>query len=36
MPKEYEYHEGKHAQEDFEAGMKTLFPPKKPACASSR
>jgi hypothetical protein len=25
MPKEYEYHEGKKAQEDFEEGMKTLF-----------
>jgi hypothetical protein len=25
MPKEYEYHEGKQAQEDFEQGMKALF-----------
>jgi hypothetical protein len=25
MPKEYEYHEGKQAQEDFEEGMKALF-----------
>ena len=25
MPKEYEYHEGKKAQEDFEEGMKALF-----------
>ena len=24
MPKEYEYHEGKQAQEDFEEGMKAL------------
>ena len=25
MPKQYEYHEGKQAQGDFEEGMKTLF-----------
>jgi hypothetical protein len=25
MPKEYEYREGKQAQEDFEKGMKSLF-----------
>jgi hypothetical protein len=25
MPKEYEYHEGKQAQENFEQGMKALF-----------
>jgi hypothetical protein len=25
MPKEYEYHEGQQAQEDFEEGMKALF-----------
>jgi hypothetical protein len=25
MPKEYEYHEGKQAQEDFEQGMRALF-----------
>jgi hypothetical protein len=25
MPKEYEYHEGKQAQEGFEEGMKALF-----------
>jgi hypothetical protein len=25
MPKEYEYHEGKKAQEDFENGMKAVF-----------
>ena len=25
MPKEYEYHEGKQAQEDFEEGMNALF-----------
>jgi hypothetical protein len=25
MPKEYEYHEGKQVQENFEHGMKALF-----------
>jgi hypothetical protein len=25
MPREYEYHEGKKAQENFEEGMKSLF-----------
>jgi hypothetical protein len=31
MPKEYEYHEGKQAQEDFEQGMKALFQVPKDA-----
>jgi hypothetical protein len=31
MPKEYEYHEGKQAQEDFEQGMKDLFQVPKDA-----
>lgn len=31
MPKEYEYHEGKQAQEDFEEGMKALFQVPKDA-----
>ena len=31
MPKEYEYHEGKKAQEDFEQGMKALFQVPKDA-----
>lgn len=31
MPKEYEYHEGKKAQEDFERGMKALFQVPKDA-----
>lgn len=31
MPKEYEYHERKKAQEDFEQGMKTLFQVPKDA-----
>jgi len=31
MPKEYEYHEGKKAQEDFEEGMKALFQVPKDA-----
>jgi hypothetical protein len=31
MPKEYEYHEGKQAQKDFEEGMKAIFQvPKEP------
>jgi hypothetical protein len=25
MPKEYEYHEGKQVQQNFEEGMKVLF-----------
>ena len=31
MPKEYEYHEGKQAQENFEEGMKALFQVPKEA-----
>lgn len=31
MPKEYEYHEGKQAQEEFEKGMKALFQVPKDA-----
>jgi hypothetical protein len=31
MPKEYEYHEGQQAQEDFEEGMKALFQVPKDA-----
>lgn len=31
MPKEYEFHEGKQAQEDFEEGMKALFQVPKEA-----
>jgi hypothetical protein len=31
MPKEYECHEGKKAQEDFEQGMKALFQVPKDA-----
>ena len=31
MPKEYEYHEGKQAQEDFEKGMKAIFQVPKDA-----
>ena len=31
MPKQYEYHEGKQAQEDFEEGMKALFQVPKDA-----
>ena len=31
MPKQYEYHEGKQAQEDFEQGMKALFQVPKDA-----
>jgi hypothetical protein len=31
MTKEYEYHEGKQAQEDFEHGMKALFQVPKDA-----
>lgn len=31
MPKEYEYHEGKKAQEEFEEGMKALFQVPKDA-----
>ena len=31
MPKKYEYHEGKKAQEDFEQGMKALFQVPKDA-----
>lgn len=36
-PKEYEYHEGKRAQENFEEGMKTLFQvPKNPVPAKKK
>jgi hypothetical protein len=31
MPKEYEYHEGTKAQENFEQGMKDLFRVQKDA-----
>jgi hypothetical protein len=31
MPKEYEYNEGKKAQEDFEEGIKALFQVPKDA-----
>ncbi len=36
MPKEYEYHEGKQAQEDFEEGMKTLFQVPKDAVTTKK
>jgi hypothetical protein len=36
MPKEYEYHEGKKAQEDFEEGMKALFQVPKDAAEGNR
>jgi hypothetical protein len=37
MTKEYEYHEGKKAQEDFEEGMKALFQvPKKAVPAKKK
>ena len=36
MPKEYEYHEGKKAQEDFEEGMKTLFQVPKDAAKDKK
>ena len=35
MPKEYEYHEGKKAQEDFEEGMKAIFQVPK-ECVSEK
>ncbi|HJX85258.1 MAG TPA: hypothetical protein VJ723_13025 [Candidatus Angelobacter sp.] len=31
MPKTYEYHEGKKAQDNFESGMKALFQVPKEA-----
>ena len=36
MPKEYEYHEGKQAQEDFEKGMKALFQVPKDAAKGKK
>jgi hypothetical protein len=36
MPKEYEYHEGKQAQENFEEGMKTLFQVPKDAAPKKK
>jgi hypothetical protein len=36
MPKEYEYHEGKQAQEDFEKGMKALFQVPKDAVPAKK
>jgi hypothetical protein len=36
MPKEYEYHEGKKAQEDFEEGMKALFKVPKDAAKGKK
>ena len=36
MPKEYEYHEGKKAQEDFEEGMKALFQVPKDAAKEKK
>ena len=36
MPKEYEYHEGKQAQEDFEQGMKALFKVPKDAAKEKK
>jgi hypothetical protein len=36
MPKEYEYHEGKQAQEDFEEGMKALFQVPKDAAKGKK
>ncbi len=35
-PKEYEYHEGKKAQEDFEQGMKALFQVPKDAAKGKK
>lgn len=36
MPKEYEYHEGKKAQEDFEQDMKALFQVPKDAAMGKK
>lgn len=36
MPKEYEYHEGKKAQEDFEQGMKAVFQVPKDAAKGKK
>jgi hypothetical protein len=36
MPKEYEYHEGKQAQADFEEGMKALFQVPKDAVKTKK
>lgn len=36
MPKEYEYHEGKKAQADFEEGMKALFQVPKDATKDNK
>jgi hypothetical protein len=36
MPKEYEYHEGKQAQKDFEQGMKALFQVPKDAATDKK
>lgn len=36
MPKEYEYHEGKEAQENFEEGMKALFQVPKDAVKTKK
>jgi hypothetical protein len=35
-PKEYKYHEGKKAQEDFEKGMKALFQVPKDAATDKK
>jgi hypothetical protein len=35
-PKEYEYHEGKKAQENFEEGMKALFQVPKDAAKEKK
>jgi uncharacterized protein YecA (UPF0149 family) len=36
MPKEYEYHEGKDAQDNFEQGMKALFQVPKQALPTKK
>jgi hypothetical protein len=36
MPKEYEYHEGKQTQEDFEKGMKAMFQVPKDAAKGKK
>lgn len=36
MPKEYEYYEGKKAQEDFEEGMKAIFQVPKDAAKGKK
>ncbi len=36
MPKEYEYHEGKQAQENFEQGMSAVFQVPKDAAKGKK